>query len=100
VTAQRSGDSIGLGERMMVEVIDAAILRRTVYGRRVVGEGDDAPRPHAPHTKGKKRVFEARSTKPERGKAIDKRVRAGKRKIDSKAARGKKSKGGGRGKKR
>jgi ribonuclease R len=32
--ATRSGEAIGLGDRMMIEVTDAAILRRTVYARR------------------------------------------------------------------
>jgi ribonuclease R len=37
VVAARSGDIVALGDRMTVEIIDAAILRRTVYGRRVSG---------------------------------------------------------------
>jgi|HubBroStandDraft_1064217.scaffolds.fasta_scaffold21572_2 ribonuclease R len=43
VVATRSGDAIALGDRMTVEIIDAAILRRTVYGRRA-GAGIDARR--------------------------------------------------------
>ena len=39
VVAGRSGDVIALGDRLLVEVVDAAILRRTVYARRVGGEG-------------------------------------------------------------
>jgi ribonuclease R len=42
--ALRSGDVVALGDRMTVEVIDISILRRTVYGRRIVGK-DDATRP-------------------------------------------------------
>lgn len=38
--ALRSGDVVALGDRVSVEVIDASILRRTVYGRRVVGKGE------------------------------------------------------------
>jgi ribonuclease R len=38
VVAARSGDVVGLGDRVMVEVTDAAILRRTVYAKRVGGE--------------------------------------------------------------
>ena len=38
--ASRSGQSIGLGDRVHVEIIDAAILRRTVYGRRVPAPGE------------------------------------------------------------
>jgi ribonuclease R len=41
--AARSGDVIGLGDRMLVTVTDAAILRRTVYGRRVFGEAGEQP---------------------------------------------------------
>ena len=32
--AARSGDTIDLGDRMMVEILDAAILRRTVYAKK------------------------------------------------------------------
>ncbi len=47
VTASRSGQSLGLGDRLVVEVVDVQILRRTVYGRRVSldgAEGESAPR--------------------------------------------------------
>ncbi len=33
---QRSGDTVSLGDRVQVEIEDVAILRRTVYARRVV----------------------------------------------------------------
>jgi ribonuclease R len=39
-TSKRSGDAIRLGDRMMVEVVDCAILRRTVSARRVPGASD------------------------------------------------------------
>jgi hypothetical protein len=39
--AVRSGDVVALGDRLRVEVIDAAILRRTVYAKRVGGESKD-----------------------------------------------------------
>jgi ribonuclease R len=45
--AQRSGATVALGDRLMVEIIDVAILRRTVYGKRAAsaeGEGELAPR--------------------------------------------------------
>jgi ribonuclease R len=42
VVATRSGDHVGLGDRMRVEVTDAAILRRTVYARRLGGEDQGA----------------------------------------------------------
>jgi ribonuclease R len=35
VLATRSGDVVALGDRLLVEVIDAAIMRRTVYAKRV-----------------------------------------------------------------
>jgi ribonuclease R len=38
--AQRSGETIQLGDKVTLDVIDVAILRRTVYGRRVVTEED------------------------------------------------------------
>jgi ribonuclease R len=39
VVAPRYGDVVALGDRIVVEIVDAAILRRTVYGRRIGGEG-------------------------------------------------------------
>lgn len=38
-TSKRSGDSIRLGDRIVVDISDVAILRRTVYARRARGEG-------------------------------------------------------------
>jgi ribonuclease R len=38
VVGARSGDAIALGDRMVVAIDDVAILRRTVYARRVVPE--------------------------------------------------------------
>jgi len=40
--AKRSGEAIQLGDRMTLDIIDVAILRRSVYGKRVVGDGDQA----------------------------------------------------------
>jgi ribonuclease R len=40
--ASRSGETVQLGDRLTVEIIDVAILRRTVYGRRIVGDEDQA----------------------------------------------------------
>jgi ribonuclease R len=37
--AARSGDVVALGDRIMVEVIDVSILRRTVYAKRATGDG-------------------------------------------------------------
>lgn len=41
--ARRSGDELQLGDRLLVEVIDVSIVRRTVYARRVAAEGRDGP---------------------------------------------------------
>lgn len=40
-TGARSGNAIRLGDKMMVDVTDVAILRRTVYAKRVRGEGEE-----------------------------------------------------------
>jgi len=63
VVAARSGDRVALGDRMTVEITDAAILRRTVYARRIGGEAraganarrPDAKRPDPRRAKGDKR---------------------------------------------
>ncbi|HEX8794581.1 MAG TPA: ribonuclease R [Polyangiaceae bacterium] len=39
IVAARSGDVVALGDRVEVEITDAAILRRTVYAKRLGGEG-------------------------------------------------------------
>ena len=39
VVGIRSGDAVALGDRMTVTVLDVALLRRSVYGKRVVPEG-------------------------------------------------------------
>jgi len=41
-TSSRSGDAIRLGDRMLIDVTDCAILRRTVYARRVRSAADAA----------------------------------------------------------
>ncbi len=41
-TSKRSGDAVRLGDRIMVEITDCAILRRTVYARRMRGEHEGA----------------------------------------------------------
>ncbi len=50
VIAARSGDVIALGDRLSVEVIDASLLRRTVYAKRLTAAGD-RPQPGR-HEKG------------------------------------------------
>jgi ribonuclease R len=61
VFAARSGERIGLGDRVTVEIVDAAILRRTVYARRVGQEG-------AERAKGKRQGV------PRRGERGEKRA--------------------------
>ena len=41
-TSSRSGDAIRLGDRMLIDVTDCAILRRTVYAKRVRSAADAA----------------------------------------------------------
>jgi ribonuclease R len=48
IVAVGSGDHVALGDRMLVEIVDAAILRRTTYGRRA---GAKAPALRAPGAK-------------------------------------------------
>jgi len=43
VVAARSGEVIALGDRLLVEIIDVGILRRTVYARRTSGGAEEAP---------------------------------------------------------
>lgn len=53
-TSARSGDAIRLGDRVMVEIIDVAILRRQIQARRMRGEqeGRAAPRRERPFARG------------------------------------------------
>ncbi len=41
VVGERSGDHIMLGDRLTIKITDAAILRRTVYASRVLGDEDE-----------------------------------------------------------
>ncbi len=70
--AERSGDVVSLGDRMMLEIIDVAILRRTVYARRVQGDGKGGERPRVlggdrPPFRGKKGAVDTRSNDRQRG---------------------------------
>ena len=59
--AKRSGDAIGLGDRIVVTIEDVQILRRTVYAWRHAPDlADGAPLRHTP--------FEARPPRSKRGK--------------------------------
>jgi len=44
VIAPRAGDVVALGDRVMVEITDAAILRRTVYAKRVGATSEERGR--------------------------------------------------------
>ena len=116
VTASRSGQSLGLGDRIVIEVVDVQILRRTVYGRRVSLDADGEER--GPKQRGVgDRSRPTGSLKPQKGhdagkrdgkkhgKSVEKQVRAGKRKIEARGggsggkgggSQGKKGKGGKR----
>jgi ribonuclease R len=96
VVAARSGDRVALGDRMAVEIVDAAILRRTVYARRLGGPSAPAGDPRGPGRSpggpgGPRRDQKKRPAPP------DKRGRPGDRRGGAPA--GKKSGGGPKGKK-
>jgi ribonuclease R len=59
VVAARSGDVVALGDRLVVEITDAAILRRTVYARRIGGE---------PQQRGKRPRHEETPRRDDRGR--------------------------------
>ena len=66
VVGSRSGDVVSLGDRVLVEIIDVAILRRSVYGKRI---HEGAKMPHRDDRRGKKKE------PPRKGpQAVDKRV--------------------------
>ena len=57
VVGRRSGEVISLGDRMLVEIEDVALLRRTVYGRRIAlirDEDGERKRPREPRRKQRK----------------------------------------------
>ena len=74
VVATRSGDVVALGDRMLLEVVDASILRRTVYGRRVTGatEGSSPRRPMPPDMRKTKARTDARKLEraPRKGRKM------------------------------
>ncbi len=63
VVAVRSGDMVALGDRLLVEVIDAAILRRTVYAKRVGNEGAGDAEDRRTPSRGPSRQLAARQTR-------------------------------------
>ena len=94
--AARSGDTIDLGDRMMVEILDAAILRRTVYAKkagtvRQLREPGDMKRGRGRHAT---LVPEKRGKKPQK---TDKRSFGNVKRKFGKGGGGKKNFGGGGG---
>jgi len=70
VVGVRSGEQIKLGDTMLVQIEDVAVLRRSTYGRRVIGVDDEEG---APIQRVVRKVRRKASTnghdKPTRGKA-------------------------------
>jgi ribonuclease R len=87
VVAGRSGDVIALGDRIRVEITDAAILRRTVYAKRVGGDGAG--------TRGKAK--RQQPMPPRKGDKGRPQGRDDRRKLN-RAGRNEKKLGGGKGK--
>jgi ribonuclease R len=71
VVAPRSGDIVALGDRLLVEIVDAAILRRTVYARRVTGAST-----REIHSPGVRRAPPGKARRSPKGKPLP--VRGGK----------------------
>ncbi len=100
VVATRSGDSVGLGDRMTVEITDAAILRRTVYARRLgaPGQAMRTPGPRRPEPLPPRRKNTRPESRPEAKKGASPQPSRGRRDDRNKAS--KKQGGGGQGKKK
>jgi ribonuclease R len=91
VVAARSGDVVALGDRVFVEIIDAAILRRTVYAKRVneAGDGPRADRGDGPRAdKGDGRQRRGPERGPANGKGKGDRDKPGDRGKPGAPARG------------
>jgi ribonuclease R len=75
VVGRRSGDRVSLGDRMTIEVIDVSVLRRTVYGRRLVSTAANEQRPAAAKV-------DARPLKGRHGPGRREEIRAARRNKD------------------
>jgi ribonuclease R len=94
VVAARSGDVVALGDRIAVEITDAALLRRTVYAKRVSADeaaatrtGRGKPRREAPKKKDKKQKGEKgtkRETRQKHARAVDRPARPHKKHAKAK----------------
>jgi ribonuclease R len=97
VIGVRNGERIAIGDTMVVQIEDVAVLRRSILGRRVIaaademdGEGSDGMFRAAPDDgerprRAKKRT-ESTAAAPAR-KATKKTVRSTKKKLDKKRGR-------------
>ncbi len=84
-TAPRSGDSIAIGDAMMVQIMDAPLERRQVLARRLTAGGDGEARPARSDVRGGRGAGGGRSDK---GRPTSR--------SDSKSGRGEGGRGGGR----
>jgi ribonuclease R len=91
VVAARSGDVVALGDRLLVEVTDAAILRRTIYAKRVGGDTIDRRKPAGRGTK---------APEPKRPPPNGRPARDGRRRLERATYKGKKPAASGKGKKK
>ena len=98
VIASRSGDSIGLGDKLIVEIVDVQILRRTVYGKRIGGGQSERGAGDRSNKKPKFPIYEKKADDKRGGPHENERqVRAGKRKVDKHASKSKGGRKGGKG---
>lgn len=80
VVAARSGDRIAIGDRMLVQIEDVSVIRRTVYGRRVADGEEAAPRRQKREVKRTART----SDRPRRAAEKPRAAKAGARKKTGK----------------
>ena len=82
VVGARSGDTISLGQSIVVEIVDVAMLRRTVYAKRAAREGETFVPNRQPNrgrnARGRDRDRDRGPAKHERGKPHGKGERHGK----------------------
>lgn len=83
-TATRSGDSVAIGDAMMVQIMDAPLERRQVLARRLTAGGDGEARPARSDARGERRG----GGRGDKGRPTSR--------SDSKSGRGDAGRGGGR----
>lgn len=101
IVGQRSGERIALGDPMMVVIEDVSILRRTIYGRRMIGPDERLEKKRERKVKrsaetmplggGGKGLKGPKGQKVSKGKNVQKtkKVKPGKAKKAKKAKKGK-----------